>query len=381
MGNDGHSIETETAPGRVEHELDAARRARHRGRHEAADVHAHVPVLRGPVRADDCGGQPASTSTAFASTATSTWISASKLPFDLKMTYMRDVKSGYRGQRRRRHLQQRQQHRRAARVVERSDAGLRLPGRVDQGVGQRARGVLPQLVQQPAGNDDLRQSAPAVRPGVHRGGRCDSGPGRPGIGPSHRSAGQLGGHGRRPACMLKFGKQTRITADVAFGQWNQNAQIYPYTINSTILTTAGVPANTTAALDKQSLDGKIDTTTLNFGFSSRPIDGLGRAGAVPQLRHRQQDADVRAHGQRRQRPGSELDGSRRSGLRRRLRSGGRRPIRTATDRAGSTLQASYDIKDLTIEGTYRNIADRSDLSRGDEGRRDGRVDRGHPAHE
>ena len=58
-------------------------------------------------------------------------------------------------------------------------------------------------------------------------------------------------------------------------RWTQNAQFYPYTINSTILTTAGVRADSTAALQQQSLNGKINTTTLNFSFTSRPVEGLG----------------------------------------------------------------------------------------------------------
>ena len=90
------------------------------------------------------------------------------------------------------------------------------------------------------------------------------------IGPPDNSAdrGSLG-------ALLKFKRQTRLSADVAIGRWTQNAQLYPYTIFSLALTGTGAPASDPASLQFQSLDGKIDTTTLNFSVSSRPVDGLG----------------------------------------------------------------------------------------------------------
>ena len=75
--------------------------------------------------------------------------------------------------------------------------------------------------------------------------------------------------------LLKFARQTRITGDLAFGSWTQNAQFLPYTINSVILTPAGTPANSVASLQASSLNGKIDTTNVNVGFVSRPVTGLG----------------------------------------------------------------------------------------------------------
>ena len=74
--------------------------------------------------------------------------------------------------------------------------------------------------------------------------------------------------------MYKFKRQTRITADVSFGTWTQNAQFLPFTINTAILTPSGESAASRSLLPKQSLDGKINTTAVNFGFSSRPVDNL-----------------------------------------------------------------------------------------------------------
>jgi hypothetical protein len=75
--------------------------------------------------------------------------------------------------------------------------------------------------------------------------------------------------------LLKFARQTRLTGDVAMATWTQNAPFYPYTINSTMLTTAGQRADSLSTLQQSSFNGKINTTTMNFGFSSRPLDGLG----------------------------------------------------------------------------------------------------------
>jgi hypothetical protein len=86
--------------------------------------------------------------------------------------------------------------------------------------------------------------------------------------------------------LFKFARQTRLTADVALGRWTQNAQLYPYTIFSLALTGTGAPASDRASLQFQSLNGKIDTTTLNFSASSRPVEGLGL-----RARYRRYDLD------------------------------------------------------------------------------------------
>ena len=75
--------------------------------------------------------------------------------------------------------------------------------------------------------------------------------------------------------LFKFGLQTRITADLAFAQWAQDQAFMPYTINSVVFSTTGAPANSLATLQQKSLNGKVNTTSVNLGFSSRPIPGLG----------------------------------------------------------------------------------------------------------
>jgi hypothetical protein len=75
--------------------------------------------------------------------------------------------------------------------------------------------------------------------------------------------------------LLKFKRMTRVTGDVSRAMWTQNQPFYPYTINSVVLTPAGARADSTTSLQAQSFNGKINTTTVNLGFSSRPIEGLG----------------------------------------------------------------------------------------------------------
>ncbi len=75
--------------------------------------------------------------------------------------------------------------------------------------------------------------------------------------------------------LLKFPLQTRIAGDLALGTMTQNAQFYPYTINSKIVTGTGAPANSTSSLQQQSLNGKTTTTMVNFSATSRPVEGLG----------------------------------------------------------------------------------------------------------
>jgi len=59
---------------------------------------------------------------------------------------------------------------------------------------------------------------------------------------------------------------TRITGNAAFGWMTQNDSYLPYSVNSTLLVTTPVPRN--------SLNGRIDTTVINFQVDSRPIERL-----------------------------------------------------------------------------------------------------------
>ncbi|MGZ5392948.1 MAG: MtrB/PioB family outer membrane beta-barrel protein [Mycobacterium sp.] len=75
--------------------------------------------------------------------------------------------------------------------------------------------------------------------------------------------------------LLKFKRQTRIGGDVSLARWTQNASFYPYTLNTMVLTPTGARADSLTTLQQPSLNGKIDATSINFTFTSRPAKGLG----------------------------------------------------------------------------------------------------------
>ena len=156
---------------------------------------------------------------------------------------------------------------------------------------------------------------------------------------------------------LKFARQTRVSADVVMSRWRQNAQFYPYTINTTILTApGGARADSTAALQKQSLDGRIDSTTLNLGLSSRPVTNLG-----VRARYRVYDMDNKTPAF--VRLGSVGSAPDRSWTSVTLSAAVPYGFETANIYSHRTARfdasASYDIKDLTLEAAIRH----SDIER------------------
>ena len=74
---------------------------------------------------------------------------------------------------------------------------------------------------------------------------------------------------------FKLGKKSRLTADLALGQWKQNETPFiPWTTNTSIKTPSGENA-TTAALPAAALDGKVDTLSFSAFFTTRLTDALG----------------------------------------------------------------------------------------------------------
>jgi hypothetical protein len=153
--------------------------------------------------------------------------------------------------------------------------------------------------------------------------------------------------------LLKFAYMTRVTGDISRAMWTQNAQFYPYTINSTVLTGTGAAASATTSLQAQSFAGKINTTTWNFGFSSRPIEGLA-------LRARYRSYDLTNKTVRFVITGDTSGAP--------DRSWGAADAPTPAEPYGHATaqnydskserfdaQASYDIQAFTLEGTYRRV--------------------------
>ncbi len=192
------------------------------------------------------------------------------LPFDLAFTYMREVKTGYRGASGGDIL---------GVVTTSQDAGETM-NEVTTDYGVRAaynfkagnvhatfnRNIYNDrvdalILDNPFRATDLAYTSTSV-PGGPAQTRFSTSP------DNEASRGAFG-------VQLKFARQTRITGDLAFGTWTQDAPYLPYTINSAITTPAGAPANSLASLQAKSLNGKINTTTVNLSFSSRPVEGLG----------------------------------------------------------------------------------------------------------
>ncbi|MFO7691900.1 MAG: MtrB/PioB family outer membrane beta-barrel protein [Vicinamibacterales bacterium] len=75
--------------------------------------------------------------------------------------------------------------------------------------------------------------------------------------------------------LLKFARQTRIGGAVSMATWTQDAPFYPYTANTAVLTPSGAAAASLSTLQQKSYNGKVDRAMWNFSFSSRPVKGLG----------------------------------------------------------------------------------------------------------
>lgn len=268
-----------------------------------------------------------------------------KLPFDLSLTYLREVKSGARGAS-------------GGDILSVVTTAIDVPetlNEVTQDIGIRFaypfkagdvhasfnRNIYDNqqdglIVDNPFRATDLAYVSTSV-PGGPASVRFGSAP------DNEATRGAFG-------FLLKFGRQTRITGDMAFGSWTQNAQFLPYTINSVILTPAGAPANSLTSLQASSLNGKIDTTNVNFGFVSRPVAGLGI-----RLRYRNYDLTNKTT------PivwtGSTSGSPDRSWGSSSINEDQPNGYVTAnlydTKTSRFDAQVSYDIKDLTLEGGFR----------------------------
>ena len=352
MGNDGHSIETEVAPG-----VWALSSTLRTVLQTAVDTRFPTTLRTYPFYQALFAPMIASASVVTISGQRDHGVYemelGQRMPFGLKATYERDVKTGYRGNG-------------GGVIYSAVNSIVELPeslNEVTQDFGLRA------TLNKTWGNayatfshnwynnrqettlfdNPLRGTDQAYTTAVGTTIPVLGGPGTARlIGPPDNDANR-GTFG----VQLKFKKQTRLTMDVAMGQWNQNASIYPYTSNTTVLTTAGVRADSVAALDKKSLEGKIKTTMLNFGFSSRPVEGLG-------LRARYRTYDMSNETPQFVRTGSVGNAPDRSWTALTAANLVADPLGWATANPyGSTTkrfdaQASYDMKMLTIEGTYRN---------------------------
>ena len=144
---------------------------------------------------------------------------------------------------------------------------------------------------------------------------------------------------------LKLRDHTRITADVNLGHLSQNAQFFPYLTNTAVVTP--VLAAQTSSLPAQSLNGKIQTTSVVLAATSRPTERLHLS-----LRYRVYDLDN-------QTPRIAFPGY--GSWDRTWSDGGRISVPYGYTNSRVDASADYDITPLvTLEGAYRlNTIDRT----------------------
>ena len=269
MGNSAHTIMAETSEGvwAMSDTLQQAIGTVNNATPTAGRTVTFYDTLLGPTFASAGSVDVSSTR----KRGTATLDLGKKIPFDLTFSYMRELKSGYRGE------EGGGIYSAVQSVVEMpgplneitQDFGVRAAYRFKRGdvhgsffrnlYNNRAETLTVDNPFQWFDTPYVTTPAPAVGGGTSA--RWVNAP------DNEANSTNLG-------FLLKFARQTRIGGDVTLGRWTQNAPFYPYTINSAILTPAGVPANSLSALPQPSFDGKIDTTTLNFTFSSRPVENL-----------------------------------------------------------------------------------------------------------
>lgn len=74
--------------------------------------------------------------------------------------------------------------------------------------------------------------------------------------------------------IYKFPMNSRLTADASFGRITQNEDLMPFTSNSAIVLPGGIAGADPASLPVQSFDGRINTTSANVAFNTRPVPHL-----------------------------------------------------------------------------------------------------------
>jgi MtrB/PioB family decaheme-associated outer membrane protein len=71
--------------------------------------------------------------------------------------------------------------------------------------------------------------------------------------------------------LYKLPFSSRVTADFGVGRWTQDDRFVPYTTNTAIREAFAGPGGTPTPLPQESLEGTINTVTVNLQFTSKPI--------------------------------------------------------------------------------------------------------------
>ncbi len=154
--------------------------------------------------------------------------------------------------------------------------------------------------------------------------------------------------------MLKFAKQTRFAADFGMASWTQNAPFLQATLNPLILNGSGQSTTLTSSYPATSLNGKISTDTTNLLFSTRPINNLGVRVQYRSYGYKDKSArfviagDTSASPDQRWQTADTPTADEPYGH--------ATANRTDSDSKFFAIQANYDIKAFTIEGAYKNTS-------------------------
>ncbi len=151
---------------------------------------------------------------------------------------------------------------------------------------------------------------------------------------------------------LKFPKQTRINASFSLSERTQDAAFYGYTLYTYAAQSTGAAL---PAMPQQSLNGKTNATTYNVSFASRPLDGLT-------VRAQYRVYDLTDKTARFVIPGVFLGGGASAtgptGWSASNTANGAQGFATAdiydTKSARMSAMATYEFKDLTVEGQVFN---------------------------
>ena len=264
MGNDGQVIHAETDPGVWR--MSATQR---KALGDAVDAVLPATARIYPFYANLLAPTIASAGSVDISDLRKTGNVAFALPFGLSFTYLRDVKTGYRGASGGDILGTVTSAVDVGEPLDEvtQDFGLRwdYKFKIGNAYGSFNRNIYNDqvdalVIDNPFRATDLAYTSTAV-PGGPAQVRFHTAPDNE----ANRTA---------VGAQFKLARQTRIGADLAFQTMTQDAAFLPFTINSAIITPGGVVATNPSLLPRPSLDGEINTTTLNFSFVSRPINPL-----------------------------------------------------------------------------------------------------------
>jgi hypothetical protein len=352
MGNDSHSVWNETGPGVWS--MNSSLRTYYAGILDPLASSARTYPFYDALLAPAFASSNTYDVSSLRQRGTVTLDLSKKLPFDFAFTYMREHKSGYRGEGGGDILGW------ASPVVDLAeplnevtqDFGFRAAYNLKAGSVLKAGNIHGAFNRNLFNNDSetllidnpFRPTNLAYAASVPTGSATTLFTTAP---DNEASTGSVG-------FQLKFARQTRIAGDFAMASWTQNAAFYPMTLNPLIVNGSGQPTNVTSSYPATSLNGKISTDTTNVYFSTRPINNLGVRVQYRKYGYKDKSARFVIAGDTSGSPDNRWQAAAAPTADEPY--GHATANRTDADTSYFTVQANYDIKALTVEGAYKNAS-------------------------